>query len=114
MGSSKDSASSLAIGQIGGMGSHVSADSGNSEMMVRRKVRMSWKQLRASFRDVEDEEQRVSTENVRQILKRFDIDITDGQFSTMKEKAKAAVVNWCARSAAFYCLSHCDPYRVCC
>jgi hypothetical protein len=62
---------------------------------VRRKIRMSWKQLRACFRDVEDEDQRVSTANVRQILKRFDIDLTDGQFRSLKsrtlqEKTKAA------------------------
>merc|ERR1712072_353568 len=83
MGSKKTSASSLAIG---GPKGHVSADSGNSEMMIRRKVHLSFKPLKFAFADVQDAQGTVVFEDVRTILQRFDIDLTDEQFKVLGDK----------------------------
>ena len=94
MGSKKTSASSLAIGGPKGahpakpdhssqmcsrlncgrrwmcFAGHVSADSGNSEMMIRRKVHLSFKPLKFAFADVQDAQGTVVFEDVRTILQR--------------------------------------------
>ena len=49
---------------------HVSADSGNSEMMIRRKVHLSFKPLKFAFADVQDAQGTVVFEDVRTILQR--------------------------------------------
>ena len=49
---------------------HVSADSGNSEMMIRRKVHLSFKPLKFAFADVQDAQGTVGFEDVRTILQR--------------------------------------------
>ena len=83
MGSTQRSASSLAIGQIPGRSNFVSADSGNSDMMVRRKIRMSFKPLRASFRDLADCSGGVTQADLAWVLSRYDIDLTQTQFATL-------------------------------
>ena len=55
MGSTKNTASSLAIGG--------NPDS-NSDMMIRRKLRESFKHFRATFRDMIDANGTVSQENL--------------------------------------------------
>jgi hypothetical protein len=138
MGSTQRTQTSLTIGQIPGRSKHVSADSGespyiklaiivlhldgtqillksddfrlsgNNDMMVRRKIRMSLKPLRASFRDLIDGQTSVtlslqhvgvfnfdrttfvvagqggiSQKDLGWVLSRYDIDLTTSQFSKM-------------------------------
>lgn len=83
MGSTQQSETSLTIGQIPGRSNHVSADSGNSDMMVRRKIRMSFKALRASFRDLVDNKGGITQKDLSWVLSRYDIDLTASQYSTM-------------------------------
>jgi Ca2+-binding EF-hand superfamily protein len=48
--------------------------------------------MRACLRDVSDEQGRVSTENVRSVFQRFDIDLTETQFEEMVKKTGAEEV----------------------
>ena len=57
VGSDQRSQTSLTVGnsQISGRANNVvSDDAGNSDLMVRRKIRVSFKDIRASFRDLVD------------------------------------------------------------
>ena len=74
MGSTKNTASSLAIGG--------NPDS-NSDMMIRRKLRESFKHFRATFRDMIDANGTVSQENLRWALSNYDIDMSDQQFNAL-------------------------------
>jgi Ca2+-binding EF-hand superfamily protein len=90
MGSTQRSASSLAIGQIPGRSNFVSADTGNSDMMVRRKIRVSYKDIRANFRDVSDRAVAISHSELAEILQRYDIDMTEDQFVALLRGCDAA------------------------
>jgi Ca2+-binding EF-hand superfamily protein len=87
MGSTKNTASSLAIGQIAGRGNFVSADGGNSDMMIRRKIRVSFKQIRAEFRDVSDAQGAITPDDLAAILARYDIDMAEEQFVSLLQGA---------------------------
>ena len=84
MDSTKEQATSLGIGHVR-VSDHVSADSGNSDMMLRRKLRISCKDLRNAFKDVQNEDGRVPLESVLRIFSRFDIDLAPQQFATLCE-----------------------------
>ena len=84
MDSTKEQATSLGIGHAR-VSDHVSADSGNSDMMLRRKLRISCKDLRNAFKDVQNEDGRVPLESVLRIFSRYDIDLAPQQFATLCE-----------------------------
>ena len=67
-----------------GRGNFISADSGNSDMMIRRKIRVSYKDIRANFRDVSDAQGAISSVDLFAILARYDIDMTEEQFGGRK------------------------------
>ena len=77
VGSNNRSQTSLTVGasQIKGRSNVVSDDAGNSDMMVRRKINMSYKALRASFRDLVDNKGKISREDLIWVLSRYDIDL---------------------------------------
>lgn len=77
VGSDSRSQTSLTVGtsQIKGRSNVVSDDAGNSDMMVRRKITMSFKALRASFRDLVDNQGKISREDVAWVLSRYDVDL---------------------------------------
>ena len=86
VGSNNRSQTSLTVGasQIKGRSNVVSDDAGNSDMMVRRKIRVSYKDIRANFRDVSDAQGAISSEDLFAILARYDIDMTEEQFGGRK------------------------------
>ena len=62
VGSDQRSQTSLTVGnsQISGRANNVvSDDAGNSDLMVRRKIRVSFKDIRASFRDLVDADAKI-------------------------------------------------------
>lgn len=46
----------------------------------RRKLRVSYKDIRANFRDVSDAQGAISPDDLFSILSRYDIDMTEEQF----------------------------------
>lgn len=88
MGSTQDTSTSLTTSVSGRVG-HVSADSGNNEMMLRRKIRMSFKDISNVFRDLDKNKSWVLPgRQVQQILARYDIDMTTEQFGAACTKLK--------------------------
>ena len=114
MGSDQRSQTSLTVGnsQISGRANNVvSDDAGNSDLMVRRKIRVSFKDIRASFRDLVDADGKIvsqrnaptqplnrglnagvwgqSAPDLHWVLSRYDIDLVPAQFSALMEGAGA-------------------------
>ena len=84
MGSSKRDTTGIKTNLIDGRRSHTSADSGNSAMMLRRKIRMGAKDIRRAFRDMDRTGNGVlQYEDLRYALHRFDIDLNDAQFAEL-------------------------------
>ena len=56
-------------------------------MMLRRKVRISWKDLIRSFRDADvDNSGTLDPSELNRVLRRFSIDLTNGQFKSLMEQ----------------------------
>jgi Ca2+-binding EF-hand superfamily protein len=85
VGSDSRSQTSLTVGnsQIKGRSNVVSDDAGNSDMMVRRKITMSFKALRASFRDLVDNQGKISRDDLTWVLSRYDVDLIPAQFEAL-------------------------------
>ena len=65
----------------------VSDDAGNSEQMLRKKLRINWKMLVHNFRDVDTEGTgAVTPAQLRKILARFDMDMGTDNFNEMCRK----------------------------
>ena len=97
MGSGARDASSVLDTQTAGRKDYVSADGGNSEMMLFRKVRMSAKGLRHAFRDIDTMGKGViPLDDFQYILHRYDINMGDRQYKNLLRKigASGSSVSW--------------------
>ena len=81
LGSTQNSASSLLLGA---RGNAAAQDAGMTDMMVRRKIRESYRPIRACFRDLADSEDgTIAMTQLVDIFGRFDIDLGKEQFAKM-------------------------------
>eukprot|EP01043_Picozoa_sp_COSAG02_P044383 COSAG02_NODE_3961_length_5981_cov_175.988949_1_plen_680_part_10 len=84
MGSSARDSTALKTGTLKGDASYESADSGNSAIMLRRKIRMGAKDIRRAFKDLDrNGSGLLSYEDLRYALHRMDIDLNDRQFEDL-------------------------------
>lgn len=83
MGSTRDDMTSLNTG-VQKTSTHVGTDYGNDMMMLRRKVRSSWKELIRAFRDADvDNSGSLDPAELNRVLRRFNVDLTNGQFQSL-------------------------------
>ena len=97
MGSGARDSSSVLDTQTAGRKDYVSADGGNSEMMLFRKVRMSAKGLRHAFRDIDTVGKgSIPLDDFAYILHKYDINMGDRQYKNLLKKIGASgySVNW--------------------
>merc|ERR1711871_1318228 len=81
MGSSSRDATGIKTNVVDASSTVASADSGNSAMMLRRKIRMGAKDIRRAFKDLDrNGSGRLSYGDLRYALHRMDIDLNDKQF----------------------------------
>ena len=82
----------------------ISADAGNNDMMLRRKVRMSFKQLKQAFRDVQGTDGVVTLRDVEKVLHRYDIDLAAQQLADLWKATGATEsgVKWVDVLAYYY------------
>eukprot|EP01052_Picozoa_sp_SAG31_P001912 SAG31_NODE_64_length_28590_cov_17.914464_22_plen_244_part_00 len=66
-----------------GISNVVSSDAGTSEHMLRRKIQMAKKELRAAFRDRDNGRGSISVPEFRAVLEKFDVRMTDSQFKKL-------------------------------
>jgi Ca2+-binding EF-hand superfamily protein len=72
------------------LGTQISDDAGNSEMMIKRKVQMSFRDLRRAFKELDRGGNGVlSMEDFRFALQRLDIIMTEQQFIELSRKIDA-------------------------
>ena len=91
MGSKREDSTSLMTALSGRQG-YVSADGGNSDMMLRRKIRMSWKQMKSSFMDLDKiNKTYLSRDQVRQVLRLYDVDMSEEQFEVACSKLDVGI-----------------------
>jgi len=84
MGSTKGDHSSVHSVRPSGCDNMVSADSGNSVDMIKRKVRIAWKDLRNAFRAADENcSGCLDKEELRDVLFRFDIILAAHQFDEL-------------------------------
>ena len=84
MGSTTRDTTGMKTGTMKAGDMHATADTGNSSMMLRRKVRLSAKDLRQAFKDMDRTASgMLSHDDLRYALYRFDIDLNDAQFAEM-------------------------------
>ena len=97
MGSNKRDAASILDTQTAGRRDFVSADGGNSEMMLFRKVRMSAKGMRHAFRDIDTMGRgTIPMDDFQYVLHRYDINMGERQLKNLLRKigASNSSVNW--------------------
>ena len=86
MGSNSTDQASLQT-KLEGSAERVSDAAGNSMQMLRSKVRRGWKQIRASLRDADPQKRGwVPAAELRTILERHNVSMTDAQFEDMVSK----------------------------
>eukprot|EP01043_Picozoa_sp_COSAG02_P033722 COSAG02_NODE_2317_length_9151_cov_5.534909_7_plen_489_part_01 len=84
MGCSARDSTALKTGTLKSGTNYESADSGNSAMMLRRKIRMGAKDIRRAFKDLDrNGSGLLSYEDLRYALHRMDIDLNDRQFEDL-------------------------------
>jgi len=84
MGSTERDSTGIKTGTMKGADSFESADSGNSAMMLRRKIRMGAKDIRRAFKDLDRSGSGIlSYDDLRYALHRMDIDLNDKQFDSL-------------------------------
>ena len=85
MGSSKRDATGVMMQTD--LGNQVSDDSGNSEMMIKRKVLMSFRDLRRAFKELDRKgDGALTMGDFRFALHRMDIVLSESQFTTLARK----------------------------
>jgi Ca2+-binding EF-hand superfamily protein len=90
MGTTQRDGSSVDTSLLGGRDSYVSADTGNSIMMLKRKVRMGARDMRRAFKDLDRSGHGVlNYDDMRIALHRMDIDLNDGQFMHLMKQLDA-------------------------
>jgi Ca2+-binding EF-hand superfamily protein len=97
MGSTSRDATSILDTTTSGRRDYVSADGGNSEMMLFRKVRMSAKGMRHAFRDIDRMGRgTIPMDDFKYVLHRYDINMGERQFRNLMRKigASSSSVNW--------------------
>ena len=97
MGSNARDASSILDTTTSGRKDFVSADGGNSEMMLFRKVRMSAKGMRHAFRDIDTMGKGIiPLDDFKYVLHRYDINMGERQFKNLLRKigASSSSVSW--------------------
>jgi calmodulin len=98
MGSSRRDAGSALDCTLAGRRDYVSTDGGNSEMMLFRKVRMSMRSLRNSFKDVDSMGRgKISVDDFEWVLHTHNINMGDRQYKNLLTRiggSRQTGVNW--------------------